>query len=465
MAEIYGKGIVALKQMLDNKEISPTELFQYFEKRADEHEGKIHSYITRASVDYNADRPTEGKLAGIPIAVKDIFCTKDLRTTAASKVLDEFIPKYESTATARLIAEGAWFTGKTNMDAWAHGASSETSAYGLTYNPWDLDRYPGGSSSGSASVVSAYVAPASIGTDTGGSIRHPASWCGILGLKPTHGRVSRYGVAAMGSSLDSPGPMGLYTEDLALLLEVMAGKDEYDATTSPSPVPNYTADMQTKRTFTLGIAKEYIDDATPDIQKRIMETVEILKKMGHTIKEVSLLDPKYAISAYTIINRAEVSSNLARLHGVRYSNPRNMFGEEAKRRSMLGAYALSHGYYDEYYKKAQKVRQLIRQSFADTFQSIDLILAPTAPVTALEVGSFEKYPFFGEMMDRLNEPASVAGIPAMSVPVGLDSNNLPVGMQIIGPALHESDLLNLSYQLEQETDFFGVIKQGLENWK
>ena len=463
--EIYGKSLVELKAMLDAKTISAKELDAYFRERVKKHEDKIHSYITLAPEDFNNDRPTTGKLAGLPIAVKDIFATKDLRTTAASKVLDKFIPPYESTVTQRIIDEGAWITGKTNMDAWAHGASSETSAYGLTYNPWDLNRYPGGSSSGSAAVVSAYMAPASLGTDTGGSIRNPAAWCGVLGLKPTYGRVSRYGIAAMGSSLDSPGPMGLYTEDLALLMEVIAGQDPFDATSSEVNVPAYTDEIKKDRKFTIGLASEYINDSEPDIQRQIMLMVDELKKMGHKVKEVSLTDPKYAISVYTIVNRAEVSSNLARLHGVRYSGSRELFGPEAKRRSMLGAYTLSAGYADEYYKTAQKVRKLLRNEFEKTFEDVDLIIAPSAPVTALEVGEFEKYPFFGELMDRLNEPASVTGLPAMSVPAGLDGKGLPVGLQIIGPAFGESEILNLSYQIEKETEFFGVIKEGLEKWR
>lgn len=464
MKDIYGKSYTELIGMVKAKQVSAVELSAYFNERIKDHDKKLRSFLTLSDVKEDIDIENT-ILAGVPVAVKDIFCTKGIRTTAASKVLDAFVPEFESTVTDRMKKAGGTIIGKTNMDAWAHGASSETSAYGLTYNPWDLGRYPGGSSSGSAAAVSAYLAPISLGTDTGGSIRHPASWCGILGLKPTYGRVSRYGIAAMGSSLDSPGPMGLYVEDLALMMEVIAGKDPYDATSVEVDVPEYTKVIKEERKFTLGVAKEFIDDSDTEVQEKIREAIETLEKMGHKVVEVSLLDPKYSISVYTIVQRAEVSSNLARYHGIRYSDTRDKFGKEAKRRSMLGGYVLAHGYYDQYYKKAQKVRALIANSFEETFEKVDLILAPSAPVTALKVGEFEKYPFFGEMMDRLNEPASVAGLPAISVPAGLDREGLPVGLQIIGPKFNEAEILNLSYQIQKENGFWGVIEKGLERWK
>lgn len=288
------------------------------------------------------------------MAVKDNFCTTGLRTTASAKVLDQFIPQYESTVTRKLKEEGATFLGKANMDAWAHGSSTETSDYGPSLNPWDTSRIPGGSSGGSAVAVGAYLAPVAIGSETGGSTRLPAAWTGTIGVKPTYGRVSRYGVVAMGSSLDSPGPIGISVEDTALILEKIAGHDPYDATSIDAPVDQYSKEMKKKRTFTIGISDQYFEDIHPEILEAMNRTIEVLKKMGHKFKKIELIEPKYSISVYTIIQRAEVSSNLSRYHGIRYSNPRGMFGKEAKKRVMLGGYTLSVGYYDAFYKKGSK---------------------------------------------------------------------------------------------------------------
>ncbi len=462
--DIYGKSAVEIRKLISEGKISKEEVERYFRERIAKHEEKLNTFVTLAPDDYNSHTP-DGPLHGIPIAVKDNYCTKDLRTTASSKVLDNFIPKFESTVTDRLKKAGVSILGKTNMDAWAHGASSETSDYGLTHNPWDLDSIPGGSSSGSAAAVSAYLAPVSLGSDTGGSTRHPASWCGVIGLKPTYGRVSRYGIAAMGSSLDSPGPLALYMEDVALLMEVIAGADPYDATSVNGDVPRYTEEMKKGRKFKIGIAQSFIDDSDPEVADGIVKAIKEIEKLGHEVKPVKILDPKYSISVYTIVQRAEVSSNLARYQGIRYGNDRTAFGKEAKKRSMLGAYVLSHGYADQYYKNAQRLRALISQNFEEIFKDIDLILAPSAPVTAMKIGESEKYPFFGELMDRLNEPASVTGLPAISLPAGLDSKGLPIGLQIIGPKLHESEIMDLSYQYEKATNYFDVIQKGLERWK
>lgn len=460
--DLFGKTIVELRELLKKGDLSPQELKEYFNDRIKKYDKKLNSFVTLGDSTMEAGK---GELTGIPMAVKDNFCTTGLRTTASAKVLDQFIPQYESTVTRKLKEEGATFLGKANMDAWAHGSSTETSDYGPSLNPWDTSRIPGGSSGGSAVAVGAYLAPVAIGSETGGSTRLPAAWTGTIGVKPTYGRVSRYGVVAMGSSLDSPGPIGISVEDTALILEKIAGHDPYDATSIDAPVDQYSKEMKKKRTFTIGISDQYFEDIHPEILEAMNRTIEVLKKMGHKFKKIELIEPKYSISVYTIIQRAEVSSNLSRYHGIRYSNPRGMFGKEAKKRVMLGGYTLSVGYYDAFYKKAQKVRTLIIEDFKKAYSDVDLIIAPTTPITALKRGDSEKYPFFGEVMDVLLEPSSIAGLPALSVPVGLDNIGLPIGMQIIGNSLREVDTFALAYQLEQETDFYGVIKEGLAKWK
>ncbi|WKZ31560.1 MAG: amidase family protein [Candidatus Dojkabacteria bacterium] len=460
--DIHGKSLTQLKKAIDSKEISPSELREYFMKRIEKHNPDLNIYLT-----LNEDQSfTEGgPLSGLTIAIKDNFSTKNLRTTAASKVLEQFIPPYDSTVARRLKEAGVDILGKTNMDAWAHGSSGETSAYGPTKNPWNTDYAPGGSSSGSAAAVASYLAPAAIGSETAGSIRIPASWSGVIGLKPTYGRVSRYGVAAMGSSLDSPGPLTTTVEDAALLLSVIAGKDPYDGTSLDAPTDDYTTEMKNGKKFTIGVPKAYFEGATDDVKTAIEASIKTLEKMGHKVKDIDLMSPDYAISIYTIIQRAEVSSNLAGFHGVRYDSGRDKMGMEAKKRIMLGAYTLAHGYYDAFYKKALKVRTLLVEDFKRAFTEVDLIAGPVAPITAIKLGEFEQYPFFGELMDKLNEPSSIAGLPAVSLPVGVDSKGLPIGLQLIANYIRESDLLDISYQYEQETDFNGVIKQGLDKWK
>lgn len=460
---LFGKTITQIKSLIDKKDVTPHEVFEYFAQRVKTHNEKLNAFLTET--EFEESTANEGSLYGVPLAVKDNFCTKGVRTTASSKVLDNFIPPYESTVTGRLKNAGYSLLGKTNMDAWAHGSSTETSDYGPTKNPWDVTRAPGGSSGGTAAAVAAYLAPAGIGSETAGSIRQPASWCGIVGLKPTYGRVSRYGVVAMGSSLDCPGPMTLNVEDAALILNSIAGKDQFDATSSEQPVEDYTHELDKKKTMTIGIADEYLEGVEESVKEKILESLKVFEKMGHKVKKVKLISPKYAISVYTIIQRAEVSSNLSRYTGLRYGNDRSFFGDEAKRRTMLGTYTLSYGYYDAYYKKAQKVRTLLIEDFKKAFSDVDVIMAPSTPVTALKLGEFEKYPFFGEMMDVLNEPGAVAGIPAINIPVGLDKNGLPVGLQIMGNYFNESGLLNIAHQFEKETDYFGVIKQGMKKYE
>ncbi len=459
--DIFGKSLTELKELINSKKISSKELFSYFAKRSEKYNTDLNAYLTL--IDFT-DHST-GDLSGLPIAIKDNFCTTGVRTTASAKVLDTFVPPYESTVTRRLKEAGAVFTGKTNMDAWAHGSSTETSDYGPTKNPWDTTRAPGGSSGGSAAAVSAYLAPAAIGSETAGSIRQPASWCGIVGLKPTYGRVSRYGVIAMGSSFDCPGPMTQTVEDAATILQVIAGKDPFDATSATEEVPDYRKQMTEKRTLTFGVPDEYMKGLDKDVENKVEESLKVLEKMGHKVKRVSLLDPKYSISVYTILQRAEVSSNLARYDGIRYGNGREAFGREAKRRMMLGTYTLSHGYYDAFYKKAQKIKTLIIEDLKRVFNDVDLIVAAPTPMTALKLGEFEKYPFFGETMDVLNEAAAVAGTPAISIPCGLDSKGLPVGLQFMGNYFDEGTILNAAYQFEKETNFFDVLSEGRKKYE
>ncbi len=460
---LLGKTITELKELLSTKKISSEEVFSYFEKRVEKYNEKLNAFLTVQKKPENTVQ--NGPLSGVPLAIKDNFCTKGVRTTASAKVLDTFVPPYESTVTSRLKKAGYQLLGKTNMDAWAHGSSTETSDYGATKNPWDVTRSPGGSSGGTAAAVSAYLAPAGIGSETAGSIRQPASWSGVVGLKPTYGRVPRYGVIAMGSSLDCPGPMTRSVEDAALILEQIAGVDPFDATSVPEPTEKYTEKMKEKKNYIIGIAEEYFEGLEPDVKKSLEDSIKIFEKLGFKTKKVSLLSPQYSISVYTIIQRAEVMSNLARYDGIRYGNNRSFFGKEAKRRSMLGTYTLSYGYYDAFFKKAQKVRTLIIEDFKRVFKEVDFVIGTPTPITAIKLGDFEKYPFFGELMDKFNEPAAMAGIPGISLPSGLDRNGLPMSIHLMGNYFREGDLLNASFQFEKETDFFGVIKQGVKNYE
>lgn len=450
------KSLVEIRAMVDAKELTWKEVNTFFLNRSNRLNPVLNAYVTIVD---------EARTDGLQIAIKDNFCTKGIRTTASSKVLDTFIAPYESTVTARLQQSNIFPLGKANMDAWAHGSSTETSDFGPTKNPFDISRTPGGSSGGSAASVAAGLSVAAIGSETAGSVRGPASWCGVVGLKPTYGRVSRYGVIAMGSSLDSPGPLTKTVEDAAYLLSIMAGKDPYDATSSAHPVSDYVHDMRKGRKLKIGISQKYFDGVEPAVKNAVHKAIKTLEKLGHSIHEVTLMDPKYSISDYTIIQRAEVSSNLGRYDGVRYGAGRDVFGAEAKRRIMLGTYTLAHGYYDAYYKRAQKVRTLIIDDFKRVYNSVDVIVAPTMPITALKLGEFEKYPFFGEVMDVLLEPSSMAGLPAISMPCGVDGEGLPIGFQIMGPHLSEEIILDCAYQFEQETKSNLIVQQSIEKWK
>lgn len=390
-------------------------------------------------------------LLGIPYACKDNFSTKGIKTTASSKMLENYIPPFESTVTERLKEAGAVLLGKTNMDAFAHGSSTEASDFFKTKNPHDQTRSPGGSSGGSACAVASNMCTFAIGSETAGSLRGPASWCGIVGFKPTYGRVSRYGLIAMASSTDSPGPLTKTVYDGAFVLNALAGKDPLDATTSSTPATDYLAQgFQSLKGLKIGKPKSYFEiDLEPAVRKQAESFMDLLGSLGAEIINIDLLSPKYSIAAYTVLQRSEVSSNLARLDGLRYGNERTSFGAEAKNRMMLGAYTLSAGYYNEYYAKAQKVRTLIVNDFKKAFAQVDLIAAPSMPCTALKIGESQKSPIFGELMDVLAEPSSIAGLPAISIPFGVDENNLPIGVQFIGAQFSEKKIIDVASCVEE----------------
>lgn len=397
---------------------------------------------------------TSKPLLGIPIAIKDNFLTQGLTTTASAKVLESFIPPFDATAVARLKQAGAIILGKTNMDAWAHGSSTETSDFGPTKNPWNLDYVPGGSSGGSAAAVSAHQCLAAIGSETAGSVRGPAAWCGVTGLKPTYGRVSRYGVIAMASSTDSPGPITKNVEDAAYILNIIAGHDPYDATTIPGQFQLKPKAFQSSITgLRVGLITDYlVKELDSQVRQTIIATLAVFKNLGAQVDEVTLLDPHYAIGVYTILQRSEVSSNLARFDGIRYGHDRHFLSYEAKKRIMLGTFSLSTGYYDEYYKKAQKVRTLIVDDFNRAFSRYDVLIGPTMPGHATRLGDADQHPYFGELMDMLTEASSIAGICGISVPCGF-VNGLPIGLQIMGAQGNELNIVKAAYNYQKATSW------------
>jgi len=394
-------------------------------------------------------------LLGVPIAAKDIFSTKGVRTTASSKVLENYIPEYDATAISKLKDAGAIIIGKTNCDAWAHGSSGENSDFGPTKNPWNEEYVPGGSSSGSAVSVAAQMTIAATGTDTGGSIRLPACFTNTVGLKPTYGRVSRYGVIAMASSLDTIGHFTKTVEDSAIFLKVTAGQDKNDATTPPQAIPDYeNALLGNIKGLKIGVPKEFfIEGLDKRIKENIENAIEFYKENGAEIQEVSLPHTDEAIACYYIICPAEISSNLARYDGIRFGNLRDTFGEEAKRRIMLGTFTLSVGYYDAYYKKAMKVRTLILEDYKKAFQKVDAIITPTSPTLPWKLGEKVNDPLAMYLSDVFTVPINIAGIPGLSVPTGF-IDGLPVGMQILGPHFSEDLLFKLGHFYEQAHDFY-----------
>jgi aspartyl-tRNA(Asn)/glutamyl-tRNA(Gln) amidotransferase subunit A len=397
----------------------------------------------------------EKPLLGIPYAAKDNFSTKGILTTSSSKMLDNYYPPFDATVIERLNDAGAILVGKTNMDAFAHGGSTEASDFFTTKNPWDTNKLPGGSSGGSAAAVMADMCIFAVGSETGGSIRCPASWCGITGYKPSYGRVSRYGITAMASSTDSPGPMTKTVEDAAIVLQVIAGKDPNDATSSSAPVPVYADLLEAFSLEGLKIGKPrsyFTEDVEDGVIKKLEESFSILEKAGATIVDMDILDPKYGLAVYTVLQRSEVSSNLGRLDGIRYGNPRDHFGFEAKKRIMLGTYSLSAGYYDEFYGKAQKVRTLIIEDYNRAFEEVDLIAGPTLPCVAMDIGATDSSPLWGELIDRLNEPSCIAGLPGITINAGF-SNGLPVGMQFVGRMLEDARVLAAAHKFQEVTSF------------
>jgi aspartyl-tRNA(Asn)/glutamyl-tRNA(Gln) amidotransferase subunit A len=406
---------------------------------------------------------------GIPIAVKDNFLTRGLRTTCASKILGDFLPPYDATAIKRIRDAGAVITGKTNLDEFAMGSSAENSAFFPTRNPWNMERVPGGSSGGSAAAAAADQCIAALGTDTGGSIRQPAAFCGMVGLKPTYGRVSRYGIIAFASSMDQVGPITKDVRDCALMLEAIAGHDPADSTSADRPVPRYsealTGDVKGLR---LGVPKEYfITGIAPEVEQAVRDAIRLLEKNGAVVEEISLPHTEYAVAVYYIVATAEASSNLARYDGMRFGHRaggkdlletymlsrEEGFGPEVKRRIMLGTYALSAGYYDAYYLKAQRVRALIKQDFHAAFQRCDAILTPTAPTTAFKIGEKIADPLQMYLSDIYTISVNLAGLPALSLPCGFDGDGMPIGLQIIGKHFDEATVLRLAHAYEQATEW------------
>lgn len=435
---------------LADKQFSSEEVTKSISESIATHNTDLNVYVT-VNDKLQPAQPT-GPLDGAPLALKDNILTKGWRTTASSKLLDSFVPPYSATIVKKLETAGAAFTGKTNLDAWAHGSSTETSDYGRTLNPRNPEHLPGGSSGGSAAAVAGDMCLAAIGTETAGSIRQPAAWCGVVGLKPTYGRVSRYGIVAMASSTDSPGPLTKTVEDAAVLMNHLAGADVHDATVSHLPVPDFTTFLD-KSIQGLKIGLLYHDLPGLELVNGHIETAaRDLEKQGATVHTVQALDPHYAISVYTIVQRSEVSSNLARYDGIRYGQDRSAFGSEAKRRIMLGTFALAKGYAEKYYLTAQKVRTLFINDFEKLFSEYDLLIHATSPGFAKKVGATDGEAMFGELEDMLLEPSSVTGLPGISIPCYRDpATNLFIGLNILAPRFREDLLLTVADAYEKAT--------------
>jgi aspartyl-tRNA(Asn)/glutamyl-tRNA(Gln) amidotransferase subunit A len=478
MKPLHELTIAEIQLLLQQKQFSSREITGHFLDRIAQQNSIYNCYI---SVDNDgalnaadaADKAiatgANGPLLGVPFAHKDIFCTQGVKTTCGSKMLDNFIPPYDATVVAKMKADGAVMLGKTNMDEFAMGSSNETSYFGSVKNPWDLETVPGGSSGGSAAAVAARLAPAATGTDTGGSIRQPAALCGITGLKPTYGRVSRYGMIAFASSLDQAGPMTRTAEDAAILLNSMSGFDAKDSTCTDIAVPDYTATLnQSIKGLKIGIPKEYFDERLDATMAATVQTaLAELEKLGAILVDIELPNSALSVPAYYVIAPAEASSNLSRFDGVRYGyrcdNPKDLedlytrtrtegFGEEVKRRILVGAYALSAGYYDAYYRKAQQVRRLIKQDFVSAFEKVDIIAGPTSPSPAFKFGEKGDDPVAMYLEDIYTIAVNLAGLPAMSLPAGT-MNNMPVGLQLVGNYFAEQQLLNTAHQFQTVTDW------------
>ncbi len=478
--ELYEYTVHELVEMLEKGETTSEEITKSYFKRIKEKDPEIKAYIStmeesaieKAKEVDEARRAGKnvGKLAGIPIGIKDNICITGTRTTCSSKMLENFVSPYNATVIEKLNDEGLIYLGKTNLDEFAMGSSTENSAFFTTSNPWDLDRVPGGSSGGSAAVVSADLAPWSLGSDTGGSIRQPASLCGIVGLKPTYGLVSRYGLVAYASSLDQIGPLTKDVTDCAILLNLIAGHDEKDSTSMDLEKKDYTKSLVNDvKGMKIGLPKEYISEGvSEEVKNAILEVAKKYEELGASVEECSLDIVKYALPVYYIIADAEASSNLGRFDGIRYGyrsekfddlkdiykNSRSEgFGPEVKRRILLGTYVLSSGYYDAYYKKAQKVRTVIKNAYDELFKKYDLLLTPTSPTTAFKIGEKCNNPVEMYLADICTVPVNIAGLPGMSIPYKLDSNGLPIGIQLIGKAFDEETIFRAGYTLEQNIGF------------
>ncbi len=477
--QIHALSIHEIHELLKSGQIGAVETVSAFLERISAINPKVQAYLSTLAeqaldeaklFDSKAKDYSASPLAGVPIAIKDVICTQGSTTTCGSRMLEEFVPPYDAAVTEKLKHAGAIFIGKTNMDEFAMGSSTENSAFMKTRNPWDLDRVPGGSSGGSAAAVAAGLCAGSLGTDTGGSIRQPASFCGVVSIKPTYGRVSRFGLVAFASSLDQIGPITKDVEDAAIMLQAIAGHDSRDSTSVDLPVPDYRAALQEPiRGLRLGIPREYfIEGMTPEVAEAVRNAISTCRQLGARTVDISLPHTEYGIAAYYIIAPAEASSNLARYDGVKYGHRANGtkdlidmyrksrsqgFGAEVKRRIMLGTYVLSAGYYDAYYRKASQVRTLIRQDFLDAFEKCDAILTPVSPVVAFRIGEKFDDPLQMYLSDVFTLPASLAGIPGISVPCGLTFENLPIGLQILGPHFREELILRIAHQFEQATPF------------
>tara|TARA_R110000868_G_scaffold8205_9_gene42872 strand:+ start:48637 stop:50091 length:1455 start_codon:yes stop_codon:yes gene_type:complete len=475
---MHTKTIAELSSMLHSKKITSVELTEHFLQRIKQHDGELNSFVTvtdelamqqAKAADAQFADGSAGPLTGIPFAHKDIFCTDGVKTTCGSKMLDNFIAPYDATVTEKLKAAGMVMLGKTNMDEFAMGSSNETSYYGPVKNPWDTKKVPGGSSGGAVASVAAGLAPCSTGTDTGGSIRQPAAYTALTGIKPTYGRVSRWGMIAFASSLDQAGPIAHTAEDAAMLLNAMSGFDEKDSTSVEEPVPDFTAALNDSlEGVKIGLPKEYFSDQlNPDIAALVKTAATELEKLGATLHEISLPNCELAIPAYYVVAPTECSANLSRYDGVRYGyrcdDPKDLtdlykrsrgegFGKEVKRRLMIGTYVSSAGYYDAYYLQAQKLRRLIRNDFVEAFKKVDIILGPTAPDTAFNIGEKNDDPISMYLSDVYTAATNLAGLPGMSSPCGF-IEGMPVGLQLTGNYFDESRMLNVAHQYQKVTDF------------
>ncbi|MDG2215515.1 MAG: Asp-tRNA(Asn)/Glu-tRNA(Gln) amidotransferase subunit GatA [Synechococcus sp. cluster2_bin.235] len=480
--------IAEWRQQLERGEVSARELTDHHLARIEAVDSSVHAFleVTADRARADADRLDEARaagedlppLAGVPIAIKDNLCTKGIRTTCSSRMLESFVPPYESTVTDRLWRSGAVLIGKTNLDEFAMGGSTETSAFGPTANPWNTEHVPGGSSGGSAAAVAAGECMASLGSDTGGSIRQPASFCGVVGLKPTYGRVSRYGLVAFASSLDQVGPFATSVSDAAELLQAIAGEDPRDSTCLKAPVPNYSDRLgRSVSGLRIGVVRECFDQEglDPQVKASVLAAADLLQSLGAELVDVSCPRFNDGIATYYVIAPSEASANLARYDGVKYGfraddasslaamtarSRAEGFGSEVQRRILIGTYALSAGYVDAYYRKAQQVRTLIRRDFETAFASVDVLLTPTAPSTAFAAGAHADDPLAMYLADLLTIPANLAGLPAINVPCGFDSAGLPIGVQLIGNVLEEPLLLQVAHQYEQSADVMARRPEG-----